>query len=147
MSQFILDTDHISLWLQGHPLISQMAAAQRSEVGATVVTVQELFNGWVSRLNDPKRVNEQVNLYTRLWTTVDLLRQVTILNFDIAAEAQYHQLVRENPALRKNRIQKDMKIAATVLAIEGVLVTRNYKDFSQVPGLKLENWADSDRLF
>jgi tRNA(fMet)-specific endonuclease VapC len=78
MSQFILDTDHISLWLQGHPLITQMAATYRSEVGTTIVTVQELFNGWSSRLNDPKRVNEQVRLYTKLWTTVDLLRQITM---------------------------------------------------------------------
>jgi tRNA(fMet)-specific endonuclease VapC len=143
MSQFILDTDHISLWLQGHPLITQIAATHKPEVATTIITVQELFNGWVSRLNDPKRANEQVKLYTKLWTTVDLLRQITILNFDAVAEERYHQLVYENPSLRKNRIQKDMKIAATALAQNGILITRNYKDFSQVPALRLQNWADA----
>jgi tRNA(fMet)-specific endonuclease VapC len=141
MSRFILDTDHVSLWLQGHPAISQTAASRKTEIGVTIVTVQELFNGWMGRINDPTQSKDQVRLYTRLWTTVELLRTINVLNFDAAAEEQYQQLTLENPPLRKNRIQKDVKIAAIALSVNATLVTRNQRDFSQVPGLRLQNWV------
>jgi tRNA(fMet)-specific endonuclease VapC len=141
MSRFILDTDHVSLWLQGHPAISQTAASHKADVGVAIITVQELFNGWVGRINDPTQSKDQVRLYTRLWTTVELLRTIHVLNFDAVAEEKYQQLTLENPLLRKNRIQKDVKIAAIALSINATLVTRNHRDFSQVPGLRLQNWV------
>ena len=34
-----------------------------------------------------------------------------------------------------------MLIAAHVLALNLILVTNNLREFSRVPGLKVENWA------
>ncbi|MDY7050382.1 MAG: hypothetical protein RPG89_17665 [Microcystis panniformis WG22] len=43
MSQYILDTDHISLILRNHPQV--IANASRHSISFTIITVQELFSG------------------------------------------------------------------------------------------------------
>ena len=35
----------------------------------------------------------------------------------------------------------DLKIAAIAIANNATLLSRNLKDFSKVPGLKVEDWA------
>jgi predicted nucleic acid-binding protein len=38
----------------------------------------------------------------------------------------------------------DLKIAATVLAHEGTLLSRNLTDFSGIPGLRVEDWIANE---
>lgn len=48
----------------------------------------------------------------------------------------------QNLWLRRLRIgTMDLKIAATALASEATLVTRNTVDFGKVLGLKMEDWS------
>jgi tRNA(fMet)-specific endonuclease VapC len=51
VNRYILDTDGVSLILYNHSQI--IANAAQDEVAVTIVTVQELFNGWVGRINAP----------------------------------------------------------------------------------------------
>jgi tRNA(fMet)-specific endonuclease VapC len=69
---------------------------------------------------------------------------VRVLDFDEKAGETFQRLRKENPTLSKQRLQKDMRIAAIGLVNDTVVVTRNYRDFSLVPGLKIEDWSRLD---
>lgn len=142
MSLLILDTDHVSLFLAGNKPIIAQVARHLHDVAITVITVQELFNGWNGKLNDPRQANNLSNLYTKLWTTTEFFKVINILNFDKSAENCYMSLRKISKALDKKRIAKDLRIATIALTQNAIVVTRNYKDFSQVPNLKIENWAE-----
>ncbi len=72
MSLWVLDTDHVSLLLERHPQVSRQVAEVGAEVAISIVTVQELFNGWVVRINSAQEVEDVVRLYGKLSRTVRL---------------------------------------------------------------------------
>jgi tRNA(fMet)-specific endonuclease VapC len=63
-----------------------------------------------------------------------------IVPFDASASAEFDRL-RSDKKLKKIG-RADLLIACIALAHQATLVTRNLKHFEQVPGLRLENWAD-----
>jgi tRNA(fMet)-specific endonuclease VapC len=72
-----------------------------------------------------------------LQATLPYFQRLLVLDFNQAA---YEHFI----ALRCQRIRigsQDLRIAAITLAAGGVLVTRNQRDFAQVPGLSLEDWS------
>jgi tRNA(fMet)-specific endonuclease VapC len=141
MSLWILDTDHVSLLLKRNPQVSLWAVELGVDVAITVITVQELFNGWIVRINDAKDTEDLVRLYEKLSHTISLCKQVKVAEFDQAAGDCYQRILIETPSLEKKRLRKDMRIAAIALSLQATVVTRNYQDFSQVSGLRLEDWT------
>ncbi len=141
MTLWILDTDTVSLLLRRHPEVSQRVLENGANVAISVITVQEIFNGWVVRINQAKSVEDLVTLYSQLHKAILLCKKVPVLNFEVSASEQLTSLLRGSPSLAKQRLQKDMRIAAIALSLNATLVTRNYRDFSQVPELLVEDWA------
>ena len=82
---YILDTDHVSLLLEDHPTVRAKTAERAGELAMTIVTIQELFNGWIGRLNDPAEANRQMYLYAKLSTVV---RFLISMNLPIDASAK-----------------------------------------------------------
>jgi tRNA(fMet)-specific endonuclease VapC len=138
---FILDTDHVSLWLRGHPLVKERTIQARPNVATTVVTVQELFNGWAGRINNLTREESLVFAYTNLWQTIDFIQQFPVANFDQGADDCYLNLLEMNVELRKKKLRQDVRIASIALSLNATVVTRNRKDFSLVPGLSIVDWS------
>ena len=59
------------------------------------------------------------------------------LPFDLSAAAIFDQLRPLKVRIGAN----DLSIAAITLAVKGVPVTRNARDFQQVPDLTFEDWT------
>lgn len=140
MSLYIVDTDCFSLWQKNHPMMVQRVEVNAENLAVTIVTVEELIRGWfkvIKNASEPSQADKLVLAYTRLWDTLDDFKNLNILKFDQNAFTIYTEF-------RSQRIRigtQDLRIAAIVLANKGILVTRNYRDFSQVPGLVQEDWT------
>jgi tRNA(fMet)-specific endonuclease VapC len=141
MTLFILDTDSASLFLAGNQKLIYRVTQEVPHVVTTIVTVQELFNGWAGRVNDPAEANNLVRIYGKLWQTTEFLKTIEILTFSELANTYHQRLILEHKFLAKKRLEKDMRIAAIALSIGGTVITCNQKDFAQVPGLKIEDWT------
>ena len=138
MSVWILDTDCVSLFQRQQPQIVQCINAKApATLAVTAITIEEQLRG---RLANIRRASEAVRLiaaYQRLADTVHYFCTIQVMNFDRFACEQYVKLVQQ-----KIRIgRQDLKIAAIVLANNAILVTRNQRDFVQVPGLQIEDWT------
>lgn len=144
MNLWILDTDHVSLFVRGNQQIIKESAQRYPNVVITIITVQELFNGWIGRINQETDPDNLVNLYSKLMQTIDFIKSVQVLSFDAPAKQSYVTLKGQHKTLARKRLDKDLKIASIALSQGAVMVTRNHKDFSLVPQLQLEDWAKSE---
>jgi tRNA(fMet)-specific endonuclease VapC len=143
MSLWVLDTDHVSLLLRGNPRVIARLSERPLQTVTTIITVQEVFNGWVGELNQRDNTPELLlSKYRELSLAVELFRKVPVLEFDRGAFESYERLLRGEVLLRKRRLQQDVRIAAIALSRNAIVVTRNQRDFALVPGLVLENWME-----
>lgn len=68
-----------------------------------------------------------------------LLKQVPVLPFDAAAAEAYGRIIAQCGWVRGWDF--DRMIAAHAISTQSVLVTNNVRDFRDIPGLEIENWA------
>jgi tRNA(fMet)-specific endonuclease VapC len=138
MSLDLLDTDIVSLYQHGHPRVGAAVANHHSsDVVICVMTVEEQLSGWYSELRRTKKAPILAAIYQHMAETVRFYSALPILSFTEPAIARYESLKR-----LKIRIGKtDLRIAAMALEHAAVVVTRNAKDFKQVPGLRIEDWS------
>lgn len=138
MLQFVLDTDHLTLLDYGHPRVTQNCAAKApGTLGLPIVAVEEHLRGRLSALARAKNGLARVLQYSLLEHSLILIQSYPIALFDQAAENQYQIVIGKRLRIGT----RDQKIAAIALANGAVLVTRNKRDFGQVPGLVLEDWS------
>jgi tRNA(fMet)-specific endonuclease VapC len=138
MSLFVLDTDHLTLYYSGHPIVVQRIDSRLpTELAISVMTVDEQLTGWYTLTRQVRRPKEVARAYSHLSEAVVRLGRWRILPYTEAAIARVAQL----KALRLNVGLMDLRIAAVALENEAVVVTRNRRDFGRVPGLNVEDWS------
>jgi tRNA(fMet)-specific endonuclease VapC len=139
--QYILDTDHVTLLQQLHPqIVERIESINSDDIGITVVTVEEQLQGWLSAIRKYSQTSQADRLiwaYQGLRDIIKYLTRFQIVDFSLDA----YNLFRK---FRQQKIRigtQDLRIAAIVLSQNYILVTRNQKDFSQVPNLQIEDWT------
>lgn len=139
---YILDTDHFSLveWgsgVVGQRLHQRVRALPESDVVTTIITYEEQTRGWMAQAARARTTEQQIEAYRKLQRHLDLYRNIEVLKFDRAAGDEFDRLQR----LRLHIGAMDLKIAAIAFAYNATVLTRNFKDFSRIPDLFLEDWT------
>jgi tRNA(fMet)-specific endonuclease VapC len=109
-------------------------------VAITIISLEEQMRGWLAYLNRTTARPNGKSLvvgYRRLHELFLDFELRTVLDFDEDAYEQYFDL--KGSKLRAGTM--DLRIAAIVLVHGATLLTRNMRDFEQIPGLKVEDWT------
>jgi tRNA(fMet)-specific endonuclease VapC len=135
---YVLDTDHLSLNLRGHPKIRErLVLISADEIAITIITAEEQLRGRLAQLSKASSGYARSTAYLYLRKAIVDLAKLNMLDYDASSESIYQ-------GLKLQRIRagsQDLRIAAITLANDGTLVTRNRSDFTKVPGLMLEDWT------
>jgi tRNA(fMet)-specific endonuclease VapC len=138
MIRLLLDTDHVTLQERGHPaVVAHLQRHAPETLGVSIVTVQESLRGRLAALQRKLPSALVVQAYENLQGAVSFFLSVNIVPFTAACEAKFQDL----RSLRRHIGTLDLRIAATALVQNLTLLTRNHKDFSRVPGLRIEDWS------
>jgi tRNA(fMet)-specific endonuclease VapC len=140
MSQYILDTDCVTLFQHSHPEIAKRAkTVGDSNIFITTVTLQEQLQGRLAVINNAssKAPDRLAIAHENLRITLIYYCNVNLLPFDDAAYSRYQNLRQQKIRIGTN----DLRIAAIALTHQAILVTRNQKDFNKVPNLCIEDWT------
>jgi tRNA(fMet)-specific endonuclease VapC len=138
MLQFLFDTDHLTLYDYGHPRVRHRQVGQPSGVvGISPVTIQEYLRGRLAALTRHRSGALHVRAYANLVASIELFQHFPVAPFDAACDSEFQNL----RALRLRIGSQDLRIAAIALVHNLTLLTRNRRDFAQIPGVKFDDWS------
>ena len=126
---FLLDTDICSALLKTNSLAHRFLQ-HLGWLHMSAVTLAELY-AWVLPANAPKR---------RIDGLIDLLRDVVVLDVTPQVARRFGEIQAALLDTGRPAPEMDLLIAATALVHNFTLVTHNTQDYSNVPGLVLDDW-------
>ena len=132
--QFLLDTNICIYIIKQKPpeVLQRFNTYQVGDIGISSITVAELQFG-VQKSQFPTKNQQALSQF---------LLPLTIIDFERAAAIVYGNI--------RAKLEKQgtpigslyTLIAAHALSLQVILVTNNIKEFSRVPNLKIDNWAN-----
>lgn len=129
--RYVLDTD-TSIWIMRakEPILTRYMTESPADIAISSMTLAELHFG-ILKSSDPARSQASLSAF--------LSGIINVVSFDEGA-ARIHADMRH--AVRHQPIgERDLVIASTTAAHGLTLVTSNTREFSRLPGLKIENWT------
>ena len=142
MSLYVLDTDHLSLYRYGHPEVSaRIEATPADQLAVTIITIEEQLRAWYTQVRRARDRDRLARAYQGLFDVAETSQYIRVLPFTSRAVERYLDLRNQLPRLGK----MDLSIAAIALEYDGIVVTRNRRDFEQVPRLHLEDWSQPEQ--
>jgi tRNA(fMet)-specific endonuclease VapC len=141
MTRWVLDTDHLSLLERGNVKIQRkLQQSNVNSVAISIVTAEEKLKGRLAVINNLSgidRVERLAAAYRALQSTIEDLQTLPILPFTDIAHDRYRELLQQKIRIGSH----DLRIAAIALSVDGVLVTRNRRDFERIADLRIEDWS------
>jgi tRNA(fMet)-specific endonuclease VapC len=138
MSLYVLDTDILSLYQEGHPGIRQhIAQHPPDELSTSIISVEEQLSSWYTLRRRVKGRDQLARAYERFAQNVRMLSRLQILSYSTEAIDRYDVLRRSKLGVKGN----DLRIAAIALQNSAIVITRNRVDFERIPGLRIEDWS------
>lgn len=132
----VLDSNTISYYFRGDPaVVAHLQAIRPADIGIPAIVEYELRYGLL-------RMPEAFSA-PRLVALAQLLQPMQILPFDSECAAHAARIRAELEAAGTPIGPHDTLIAATAMRHQAIMVTRNVREFSRVPGLRCLNWHDS----
>ena len=128
---YLLDTNIVSDLVrnpQGRTA-ARLGRIGNEQIYTSIVVAAELRYGAIRR--NSRRLTEQLEI---------VLSGIEILPLDFPADVRYGELRTRLEESGQTIGPNDLFIAAHALALDHTLVTDNEREFSRVPGLKIENW-------
>lgn len=126
---YLADTNAcLDFLLRRNPGVISQMRAMFGRVAVSTITLAELRVGAKSTSN-PHEDDRTIDRF---------IGGVIVQPFDEAAAVSYGTMVRQ---IGMRRGSFDRLIAAHALALDLTLVTNNTRDFADIPGLRVENWA------
>jgi tRNA(fMet)-specific endonuclease VapC len=124
VTRFLIDADS-SIYAMvdlASPVNARLGNCEPGEVSISAISFAEIALGSQMQKPPPPEVLDA------------FLAQIPLLAFDEAAARQYAKLPFK-------RARFDRLLAAHALSIGATVITNNEADYSDVPGLKVENWT------
>jgi tRNA(fMet)-specific endonuclease VapC len=137
----VLDTNHYSEFERGTEcgaVLRSGLLVSREEKALPIAGVEESLRGWLAEISRQRDLENQILPYAKMQRQVESLGNWTILAGDTEAVSRFRSF--RSQGIRIGTV--DLKIACICLAHDATLLTRNTRDFVQVPGLRCENWLD-----
>jgi len=134
------DTDILTEILAGNPAYAErIANVPLEEQSAPIVAIEEVLRGRLNVIRQAEAGKTRIKIdsaYQLFEETLDALREVKFLSFTEPAEA----LLKEWRLKRIRGATHDLRMAASCVVTSATLVTRNRRDFEDIPGLSVEFW-------
>jgi tRNA(fMet)-specific endonuclease VapC len=134
------DADVLTLISEGDPVYLQKAALiPHVEQSVPIVVAEQVLRGRLNVVRQAQGGKGKISVdgaYGLLATTIEDLRQFSMLLHTSQAETLAQ-------SWRKQKIKvgiSDLRIAAICVVHSASLISRNRRDFDQVPGLMVEYW-------
>ncbi len=128
--QYMLDTNIVSAMVRDPrgKVFERLLDVGEENAFISIITHGEIWYG--VKKNGSEELSQKVSAVTR---------RLYVAPLQLPADQRYAEI---RLALRqgKNIGPNDLWIAAHAVALDAVLVTANEREFSRVPGLKVENW-------
>jgi tRNA(fMet)-specific endonuclease VapC len=138
----VFDTDHISILQQqsqpAYDLLKERIRTSSSGIFATsIISYHEQLQGWLAVVNQARTPNRILFAYSELDYMLHYFRSMTVLPFVQASQDHFAILRKACPRLGTI----DLRIGSIAVANDATLLSRNLRDFKQMPGVRVEDWT------